>query len=101
MARAPRVDGRDTSMASPKLPWPSVLLALVGAGAMLWAEAGLGLTASVVLLWLGTLWLAQPAPVASQGGGGGVRLTRARMEDLIEPLGIVQWEWVTDLRGPC
>ena len=75
-------------MDSPKLPWPSVLLALLGGVAMLVAGVAALLTAAVMFLWLGTLWLARPAPLPETRPESGVPLTRARMENLIEPLGV-------------
>lgn len=75
-------------MDSPKLPWPSVLLALLGGVAMLVAGAGVLLTGAVVFLWLGTLWLARPAPLPETRNSGDVQLNRARIENLIEPLGV-------------
>ena len=75
-------------MDSPKLPWPSVLLALFGGVAMLGAGTSILLTAAVMFLWLGTLWLSRPAPLAESRPAGEVQLTRARMENLIEPLGV-------------
>ena len=75
-------------MDSSKLPWPSVLLALFGGVAMLAAGTGVLLTAAVMFLWLGTLWLSRPAPLAESRPAGEVQLTRTRMENLIEPLGV-------------
>ena len=75
-------------MDTPKLPWPSVLLALLGGIAMLTAGVSVLLTAAVMFLWLGTLWLARPAPLQETRGTSEVQLTRARMENLIEPLGV-------------
>jgi len=75
-------------MDSPKLPWPSVLLALFGGVAMLSAGTSVLLTSAVMFLWLGTLWLSRPAPPAETRPASEVQLTRARMENLIEPLGV-------------
>ena len=75
-------------MDSSKLPWPSVLLALFGGVAMLAAGTGVLLTAAVMFLWLGTLWLSRPAPLAEARPASEVQLTRTRMENLIEPLGV-------------
>ncbi len=75
-------------MDSPKLLWPSVLLALFGGVAMLAAGTSVLLTGAVMFLWLGTLWLSRPAPLAETRQTTEVQLTRARMENLIEPLGV-------------
>jgi two-component system phosphate regulon sensor histidine kinase PhoR len=75
-------------MVLPKLPWPSLLLALLGCATMLVSGVGLMLTLAVLLLWIGTLWLARPAPMPERRSSGAVKLTRARMETLIEPLGV-------------
>lgn len=72
----------------PKLPWPGVLLALLGATVMLVSGADAVLTGGVLLLWLGTLYIARPAPPARCRTNDGVQFTRARMESLVEPLGV-------------
>ena len=75
-------------MLIPKLPWPGVMLALVGVAAMLASGAGFALSVAVLLLWLGTLILVRPAPTRRVSSPSGVQLTRARLESLIEPLGV-------------
>ena len=72
----------------PKLPWPGVLLALLGATVMLVSGAGAVLTGAVLLLWLGTLYIARPAPPSRRPTARGVQFTRARIESLMEPLGV-------------
>ena len=72
-------------MLAPKLPWPPVLLALFSAAAMLVVGVGIALTAAVLLMWLGTLWLVRPAP-SLRPATHGVQFTRARIETLMEPL---------------
>ena len=72
----------------PKLPWPGVLLALLGATVMLVSGAGVVLTGAVLLLWLGTLHIARPAPPMRRPARSGVQFTRARIESLMEPLGV-------------
>ena len=72
----------------PKLPWPGVLLALLGVTVMLASSVGVALTGAILLLWLGTLYIARPAPAAPRRSTGGVQFTRTRMESLIEPLGV-------------
>lgn len=75
-------------MLLPKLPWPGVLLALLGATVMLVSGVGPALTGAVLLLWLGTLYIASPAPPSRRPATGGVQFTRARIESLMEPLGV-------------
>ncbi|MCA1661330.1 MAG: HAMP domain-containing histidine kinase, partial [Novosphingobium sp.] len=75
-------------MLVPKLSWPGVSLALLGSVAMLIAGAGFALTAAILLLWLGTLMLNRPAPATTPRRGGGVQLTRARLENMLEPLDV-------------
>ena len=75
-------------MSLPKLPWPGVLLALLGSTVMLVSGAGLALTGAVLLLWLGTLYIARPSPPTRQAAGGRGQFTRARIESLMEPLGV-------------
>jgi two-component system phosphate regulon sensor histidine kinase PhoR len=72
----------------PKLPWPGVLLALLGATVMLVSGTGYVLVGAILLLWLGTLYIARPAPPTVRRSSGGVQFTRARMESLMEPLGV-------------
>ncbi len=72
----------------PKLPWPGVLLALLGATVMLVSGVGAVLSGAILLLWLGTLYIARPAPAALRPSAGGVQFTRTRMESLMEPLGV-------------
>ena len=72
----------------PKLPWPGVLLALLGATVMLVSGAGAVLTGAVLLLWLGTLYIVRPAPPSRRPTASGVQFTRARIESLMEPLGV-------------
>ena len=75
-------------MSLPKLPWPGVLLALLGAVVMLVSGTGIALTGAVLLLWLGTLYIARPAPPMRRPTNSGVQFTRARIESLMEPLGV-------------
>ena len=72
----------------PKLPWPGVLLALLGTTVMLVSGVSVVLSGAVLLLWLGTLYIARPAPPAPRQTTGGVQFTRTRMESLMEPLGV-------------
>ena len=72
----------------PKLPWPGVLLALLGVTVMLVSGVSVVLTGAVLLLWLGTLYIARPAPPARRQSTEGVQFTRTRMESLMEPLGV-------------
>ena len=72
----------------PKLPWPGVLLALLGTTVMLVSGVSVVLTGAVLLLWLGTLYIGRPAPPAQRQSTGGVQFTRTRMESLMEPLGV-------------
>ena len=75
-------------MLVPKLSWPAVLLALVGAAAMLLAGAGAALTGAILLLWLGTLWLNRPAPAPTTRADGGVQFASAPIESMLEPLDV-------------
>ncbi|QGN53388.1 cell wall metabolism sensor histidine kinase WalK [Novosphingobium sp. Gsoil 351] len=75
-------------MFPPKMPWPGVLLALLGVSVMLVSGVGAILTGAVLLLWLGTLYIARPAPPLPRRNDSGVQFTRARIESLMEPLGV-------------
>ncbi len=70
------------------LPWPALALAAVGAVGMLVLGVQIWLALAVLLLWLGSLWLAiaEPPPVAPQRRNGG--FTRDSMAELIEHSGI-------------
>ncbi|MGX7952484.1 sensor histidine kinase [Tsuneonella sp. HG249] len=70
------------------LPWPGIALAVLGGVGMLLLGAQVWLALSVLLLWLGSLYLAiaEPPPVAVAPSTG--RLTRDSMADLIEHSGI-------------
>ena len=72
----------------PKLPWPGVLLALLGAAVMLVSGVSVVLSGAVLVLWLGTLYIARPGPPARRENIEGVQFSRTRMESLMEPLGV-------------
>lgn len=74
-------------MNAPKLPWPSVIVAAATAVGMLLAGAGVWLVAAVLLIWLGTLWLARPEEPALTRRSAERTLASQRMSSLIEPLG--------------
>ncbi|MGX7925981.1 ATP-binding protein [Tsuneonella sp. HG094] len=69
------------------MPWPGMALALLGAVGLLALGEQPWLALAVLLLWFGSLWLAiaEPPPVVSANGGGG--LNRDRMAELIEHSG--------------
>lgn len=66
------------------LPWAGITLALATAGGMLLAKADPWLTAAVLLLWIGSLWVARPAPAVERPREDGVRLSRDGIRELIE-----------------
>ncbi len=68
-------------------PWASTILALVTAGGMLIAGADFWLVAGVLLLWLGSLWLSRPEPVAEPPRNSRTRIPSDAMGELIEPMG--------------
>ncbi|MFC4295283.1 sensor histidine kinase [Novosphingobium tardum] len=74
-------------MKASKLPVPSAVIAVLGVTGMLTAGASFWLSAGILLLWLGSLWLARPEPQPERRMSEGVNLTRGTMDSLIEPLG--------------
>ena len=69
------------------LPWPGIALAAVGTVALLMLGDQPWLTLAVLLLWLGSLWLAvaEPPPVSEPKKSGG--FTRDGMAELIDHSG--------------
>jgi len=69
------------------LPWPGIALAAVGTLALLILGDQPWLTLAVLLLWLGSLWLAvaEPPPVSEPKKSGG--FTRDGMAELIDHSG--------------
>ena len=70
------------------IPWPGIGLALATGIGMLIAGAGFGLSAAVVLVWVGSFWLLVPAPETLPPKTNGMQLTRTGMRDLIEHSGL-------------
>ncbi|WP_240310898.1 ATP-binding protein [Altererythrobacter sp. ZODW24] len=64
------------------------MLTLIGAAVMLIAGAHPGLILGIMIVWIGSLWLSQPVPVAKVERKDGVKLTRETMSGLIEPFSL-------------
>ena len=74
-----------------EFPLAGAVLAIAGAIAMLFAGAELWLTAAILALWLGSLWLgriARAAPEPSVPEGSGAVALFERIGAMIEPLAI-------------
>ncbi len=69
------------------LPWPGIALAVLGSAALALLGGQPWLALAVLLLWLGSLWLAtdQPPPIAEAANASG--FTRDMMAELIEHSG--------------
>ena len=75
-------------MESPNLPWPSMAVALGTVAAMIVLGINPDQGAAILILWLGTLWLARPEPqiavrVADEG-----TVSRQTMVELVEPFSV-------------
>src|SRR6478735_9978094 len=71
------------------IPKAGIVIALATGGVMVVAGADGWLVLAATLVWLGSLWLAVPAPpTAPPRPGEGVQLTRTGMHDLLEHSGL-------------
>jgi len=75
-------------MKAPFLPWASIAVALATAIGMVAAGAGPILAVSVLILWLGTLWLSRPEPQISAPPREEGSVSRQTMIDLVEPFSV-------------
>jgi two-component system phosphate regulon sensor histidine kinase PhoR len=66
------------------IPWPGIILALASGGGMWLAGAGYPLIGAVLLVWIGSLWIAPPERQVVVPQADSVQLTREGMRDLIE-----------------
>ena len=82
------MDGRygPRSMADddPSIPWPSTLLAVAGALAIIVTGADWWLALGILLVWLGTLWLAHSKPPIVHEFVPPDAFSSARMGELVE-----------------
>ncbi|MCB2050637.1 MAG: two-component sensor histidine kinase [Novosphingobium sp.] len=74
--------------ARPTLPWTGVLLAIVSGIVMLASGADWLLSLAIVVIWIASLWLMQPPPVAPIRQSDGMKITRDSMRELIEHSGL-------------
>ena len=70
------------------MPWSGIVIALFAGLGMLIAGAEPVLIAVIVVAWIGSLWLWQPAPVVEMRPAEDSGLSRQAMIDLIEPFGV-------------
>ncbi|MEQ1495810.1 MAG: ATP-binding protein [Novosphingobium sp.] len=70
-----------------KLPLSGTIISLLAAGGMLVAGVNWWLTLAVVVLWLGSLWLAQPEPEVQTARQDVAAVSRDAVHETIEPLG--------------
>ena len=66
------------------IPWPGIILALATGFGMWLAGAGYPLIGAVLLVWIGSLWIAPPERQVVVPQTDSVQLTREGMRDLIE-----------------
>ena len=69
------------------LPYPAIALALLTGGGMLLAGASSGLVVAVVVLWLGSLWLAGPEPEIAAERIDAADISRDAIHETLAPLG--------------
>ncbi|MCW1381755.1 ATP-binding protein [Novosphingobium sp. KCTC 2891] len=70
------------------LPWSSIAVALGTAVAMTFSGANAWLAVSVLIVWLGTLWLARPEPTVRTRDPDEGNLSRQAMVELVEPFSV-------------
>ncbi len=75
-------------MTGSPFPWPSVLVAIGTCAVMLVIGAHPVLAIAVLILWLGTLWLSHPEPVAETRAPDEGSVSRQAMVDLVEPFSV-------------
>ncbi|MES2492299.1 MAG: ATP-binding protein [Pseudomonadota bacterium] len=68
-------------------PWPGIALAVTGAVAMLFAGAGVWLTLSVLVVWIGSLWAVRPHEIAVSPPADITGSAAEPMRTVIEPVG--------------
>lgn len=68
-------------------PWPSAALALAAAVGLVAAGSSVWLAAIVLVLWLGSLWLAAPEPEIAAPRIDAVEVSRDAVRESIEPIG--------------
>lgn len=68
------------------LPWPGIILALTAAAGMLVAGVNSWLIIAVLLLWIGSLWIARPEPVIERARDDRARLGPDSVRELIDQL---------------
>ena len=66
------------------LPWSGIVLALAAGAGMLIAGVDRWLVVAVLLLWIGSLWLARPEPTIERPREDGVRLGLDGIRELID-----------------
>ncbi|MDE2410662.1 MAG: two-component sensor histidine kinase [Sphingomonadales bacterium] len=69
------------------LPWPSMGLALATAAGIVLAGVTAWLAFAVLVLWLGSLWLAAPEPEIAMPRIDAIEVSRDAVRETIEPLG--------------
>lgn len=75
-------------MESPKLPWPSMAVALGTVIAMVLLGVSPSLSVAVLILWFGTLWLSQPEPMIEMRTADEGSVSRQAMVELVEPFSV-------------
>ncbi len=70
------------------MPWSSAAIALASVIGMALAGTLIWLCAAVLLLWLGSIWLARPAPVMIHRRIDDGSVSRQAMIKLVEPFGV-------------
>ncbi|WP_206069476.1 sensor histidine kinase [Novosphingobium olei] len=75
-------------MQRPKLPWSGIAVAIGTSAAMIVAGANFWLAVSVLILWLGSIWLSRPEPTVETRGPDEGTVSRQAMVELVEPFSV-------------
>ncbi len=70
------------------LPWPAIAIAVATSTGMMLADASAWLALGVLVIWIGSLWIAKPEQTAIDPAARRSATSQETMAGLIEPLGL-------------